>query len=137
MPIVTGYIGPINYRDLRWGALVRAADGPCDWRVQRMTPLELIGFATAVADGRIFLAEHVDPPDDLYCVFPATTFLLEITGDARREIGTFFELRERATGHSRNGQPSFQTVQFIHREDWARAKDLIAAEVLRRERLSQ
>lgn len=132
--IVTGYIGPIRYQDLRLGALVRAADGPCDWRVQRLTQLELLGFVAAMVDGRIFCAEYVQPADDLYCVFPASAFLLQISREARAEIGTLYEFRDRANGTARNGQPSFPTVQFIHREDWARAKDMIAAEMLRREK---
>lgn len=134
--IITGHIAPIPFSAVRWGALVRAADGPCDWRPQRMTELELLGFVAGVVDDRIFLREHVEPADDLPYVFPASEFMLQITREARAEIGTLYELRSKSNGTTHNGQPTFPSVQFIHREDWLRAKDLIAAELLRRERHS-
>lgn len=130
--IIQGYIGPICYEDLRL-----SRQDPKDWRVQRMSVLELLGFVSAVADGHIFLAEHVSPFDDMAYVFPAVSFLLEITEQARREIGTFYEFIDQATGRARNGQPSFATVRFIHREDWLHARDLIAAKAIRGESLKQ
>lgn len=129
--IVNGYIGPMKLEDMRW----RRKD-PRDWRVERMSAVELVRFVTAVVDDKIFLAQQVHPFQDVDCVFPAIAFLLEVTPDARREIGTFYEFLELSTGHSRNGQPCFTTVRFLHREDWQRARDMIAAEVLRRERLT-
>lgn len=106
-----------------------------DWRPQRLTDLELVRFVADVVNDRVLLAQQVQPFDDVGCVFPALSFLHEITEDARREIGTCYEHRRLATGKARNGQPSFPTVKFIHREDWLRARDLIAAELLRRERV--
>lgn len=106
-----------------------------DWRVQRMTSAELVRFVADVVDRRILLAQEVVPFDDVGCVFPALGFLHEISADARREIGTVYEYRDRANGTARNGQPSFPTVRFIHNEDWLRARDMIAAEIVRRERL--
>lgn len=99
-----------------------------------MTPLELLGFVAAVLGEKIFLAEQVEPADDIGCVFPAAAFLLQITKAAREEIGTLYEFLDKATGRARNGQPSFTTVQLISREDWSRAKEMIAAELLRKER---
>lgn len=131
--IVTGYIGPMHFRDMR---IFRRLSSPEEWRPQRMTAVELRAFVRDVADGRIFLAQQVQPFDDVSCVFPAISFLCEVSKECRDEVGTFFEYRDRAAGTARNGQPSFQTVQFIHREDWLLARDLIAAEMLRRERLS-
>lgn len=132
--IVQGHIGPMHFRDIRWGALARRVEGPTDWRVQRLTEQELIDFVRDVVDGKVLLAQQVQPFDDVGCVFPTLSFLHEISADARREIGTVYEYRDRACGTARNGQPSFQSVQFIHREDWLQARDMIAAEVLRRER---
>lgn len=134
MPIVTGYIGPIHFADLRLGNRMAVRTDPKTWRVTRMTPEELVCFAFGVVNEAIFLAEFVQPAEYLPFVFPASEFLLAITADARREVGTFYEYRSRATGRARNGQPSFQTAQFIHLEDWNQARDMIAAEFLRRER---
>jgi hypothetical protein len=127
--IATAYIGPS-----RPGELTRRLDNPREWRVQRKTALELVRFVADVVDGRIFLAQQVQPFDDVGCVFPAIGFLHDITADARAEIGTFFEYRLLACGRGRKGQPCFATVQSIHREDWLRARDMIAAEVIRREK---
>jgi hypothetical protein len=129
--IVTGYIGPMRFEDMR---LARRVVGPTDWRVQRLTYEALVRFVVDMVDGKILTAQQVVPFDDVGCVFPTLSFLHEISVDARREIGTFFEYCDRAAGTARNGQPSFQSVQFIHREDWFLARDMIAAEVLRRER---
>lgn len=119
----------MHLRDMRF---VQRTD-PEDWRPQRMPAAELFAFVRDVVDGHVFLAQQVEPFDDVACVFPATAFLCEVSKEARDEVGTFYERRDRATGTARNGQPSFQTVQFIHREDWLLARDLIAAEMLRRE----
>lgn len=127
--IVTGYIGPAHLR-----RVASTTDGT-GWRVQRLTPTELLEFVTAACDGKLLLAQEVRPVGDIACVFPAVSFLADLTADARREIGTFYEYRDRATGTARNGQPSFQSVQFIHQEDWLQARDMIAAEMIRRERL--
>lgn len=102
-----------------------------------MSALELLGFVTAACDGTIFLAEQVQPIEDVGCVFPAAEFLLQVSREARLEIGTIYEFCDLASGKARNGQPMFATCKFIHREDWARAKDMIAAEILRRERGDQ
>lgn len=138
--IITGYIRPIRHRDLRLKSLglspsIVRVDEPGDWRVQRMTERELLRFALDVVDRHIFLAEEVRAFEDRPLVFPAAAFLLDLPRDAVREIGTFYEYRDKAVGtvHS-SGQPTFSTVRFVHREDWSRAKDMIAAEVLRRER---
>lgn len=104
------------------------------WKVQRMTDRQLLRFVTDAVEGKIFLAQQVVPFEDVGCVFPAISFLHEISADARRDIGTFYEYRAKANGRARNGQPSFQSVRFIHTEDWLRARDMIAAEVIRRER---
>lgn len=143
--IITGYIGPIHYQDVRWEALglprpprARRED-PAGWRVRRLTEREMLRFVLDVVDGHIFLAEHVRPardPETMIAVFPAADFVRDISRDAGREIGTFYEYIDRAIGKTRNGQPSFSSIQFLHREDWARALDMIAAEALRRERTS-
>lgn len=126
--IVTGHIGP----RLQPGA--QRVQGRTDWRVQRLTSEQLLRFVADVVAGKILLAQHVVPFDDVGCVFPALGFLHDISADARREIGTFYEYRSKATGTARNGQPSFQSVQFIHVGDWLVARDMIAVEMLRRER---
>lgn len=138
--IITGYIKPIRYEDLRWKALglpapVTRVDGRSDWRVQRLTPRELLRFVADVVDRLIFLAEEVEVFEERALVFPAAAFMFSLPADAVREIGTFYEYRDKSVGSvHRSGQPTFSTVSFVHREDWARAKDLIAAEVIRRER---
>ncbi|HSR79112.1 MAG TPA: hypothetical protein VLN57_21240 [Xanthobacteraceae bacterium] len=133
MPIVTGYIGPIHCKDLRLGPPAVRID-PRDWRVQRLAPEALVRFVLDVVERRIFLGQEIAPAGDLYCVFPGLAMLTEITADARREIGTFYEYRDRAIGQTLHGNPSLPSVQFLHYEDWEQARDMIAAEVLRRER---
>lgn len=138
--IITGYIKPIRYEDLRWRALGLPApavrtDDPRDWRVQRLTERELLRLVADVVDRLVFLAEEVALFEERPIVFPAAAFLLELPREAVREIGTYYEYRDKAVGTvQRSGQPTFSTVQFVHVDDWARAKDLIAAEMLRRER---
>lgn len=132
VPVVTGYIGPIHLRDLRLGALV--APGRNDWRPRRMSELELLWFVEEAVSGELLFAQQVEPFEELGTVFPAVGFLTDVEKEARDEVGTFYERRDRAIGTSRSGLPTFHTVQFIHREDWLRARDLIAAETLRRER---
>lgn len=127
---VTGHIGPPPIVSRHVTALTDGAG----WRVQRLTPAELLEFVAAACDGKLLLAQEVQPIDDVGCVFPAVSFLAQLALDARREIGTFYEYRDRATGTARNGQPSFQSVQFVHVEDWLQARDMIAAEMIRRER---
>lgn len=144
--IITGYIQPIRPQDLRGrfrllrgelaAELARRVDDPRDWRVQRLTERELLRFVLDVVDGHIYLADHVTPqrdPDAMVAVFPAAEFVRDISPDARREIGTFYEYRDKATGKTSNGQPSFSSVRFVHAEDWKRALDMIAAECIRRE----
>lgn len=131
--IVTGYIGPMRFKDMRIFKRVATVK---DWRPQRMPAFELLAFARDVADGKVLTAQQVVPFDDVACVFPAVSFLCEVSKEARDEVGTFFERMELRAGTARNGQPMFQTVQFIHREDWLLARDLIAAELFRRERQS-
>lgn len=144
MPIVKGYIQPIRPENLRGrfrllsaelGKVARQVPDPSDWRVQRFTERELLRFVLDVCDELIFLADHVVPqrdPDAMVAVFPAAEFVRDISHDARREIGTFYEYRDKATGTTRTGQPSFSSVRFVHAEDWKRALDLIAAECIRR-----
>lgn len=143
--IITGYIQPIRPQDLRGrfrllrdelGELARTVNDPRSWRVPRFTERELLRFVLDVVDGHIFLADHVTPqrdPDAMVAVFPAAEFVREVSPDARRELGTFYEYRDKATGTTRTGQPSFSSVRFIHAEDWKRALDMIAAECIRRE----
>lgn len=124
--IVTGQIGPPHP-----GKLVHE---PRDWRVGRMTHPELLRFVADVVAGKILLAQHVENFDEnIGCVFPKLEFLHWLTPEARREIGTVYEYLDQATGTARNGQPSFNTVRFIHVEDWLLARDLIAAEMIRKE----
>lgn len=139
MPIVTGYIGPMHARHLRWGGGPRVrVQGPSDWRVQRLSAADLIAFVDAAVAGELFFVQEIVPFDDLNiaAVFPAAAFLREVTEEARREIGCVYERREMAAGTARNGQPSFQSVRFIHREDWKIASELIAARLLAKERVS-
>ena len=104
-----------------------------NWYPQRMTELELLRFVVAAANGEIYLAQHVQPPEEINLVFPALGFLYEVSNDARKQIGTCYERLDRSNGKTRSGQPTFSTVSFIHKEDWSRARNMIAAEIVRRE----
>lgn len=132
--IVTGYIGPIRYEDLRFNGR-RPTKNVREWTPQRMTLAELLVFVKSAANDEFFFAEFVLPVNgewDVACSFPALSFLLEVPNDARRKIGTCYERRDRQAGTTRGGYPMFTTVQFIHVDDWHPARDLIAAEVVRR-----
>ncbi len=130
--IVKAHIGPIYAADIRWGSVTRDVR---DWRPQRMTLAELLVFARAAADREIYLAQEVHPFDEITLVFPAQSFLHEVSKQARREVGTCYEYLSLAVGKTRAGQPVFGSIRFVHIEDWLIARDMIAAEILRRERM--
>jgi len=133
--IIKGQIGPMHAKDIRWGAFVRAGE-PCDWYPQRMTWGELVAFVMAAANGELYLAQQVQPVEEIGLVWPAQSFLIDVSEDARKQIGTCYERLDLSVGRTRGGQPTFPSVQFVHVEDWKIARDMIAAEIVRRERLA-
>lgn len=104
-----------------------------DWRPQRMTERQLLAFVADVIEQRVLIDRHVIPFEDIGCVFPALGFLQDVSLDARKEIGACYEYRDLAVGKTRHGNPTFEGVKFVHAEDWLRARDIIAAEVVRRQ----
>lgn len=130
--IVKAKIGPIHAADIRLGSVTRDAR---DWRPARMTVAELLAFVRAAADRDVYLAQEVQPFEEIVDVFPAQDFLRQVTEQARREVGTCYEYRRLAVGKTRSGQPVFPSVRFVHVEDWLVARDMIAAEMIRRERM--
>lgn len=131
MGIVVGYISPIKAADIRWGAPQRI--DPATWRPPRMDAQAFLEFVTATLADELFFAEQIKPFSEFGFVFPAAVaFVREVPAQARREIGTCYERRDRAVGRTKAGQPHFTTVQFVHIEDWSRARDCVAAELVRR-----
>lgn len=134
--IVRAHIGPIPFADIRWNG-VAASRNVRDWKPERMTLEQFLAFVKAGAADELFFAQYVEPVAgewDVACVFPALSFLLEVSIDARRQIGTCYERHDRAAGTTRTGLPMFNTVQFIHIEDWLPARDMIAAQIVARSR---
>lgn len=128
--IVQARIAPIPFSGLRLGPRnVR------DWMPQRMSGAELVAFVRDLASGKLFVAELIEPVNgDWHLVksFPAVSFLCDVTEEARRRIGTCYERVENAIGKTPQGYPIFQTVKFIEKEDWHIARDMVAAEMVRR-----
>jgi hypothetical protein len=138
--IVSVAIAPIRVEDIRWDRLAQVDRSSLhitgqrsEWRCRRMTDLELARFVADVVERKILVAQHVLPFEDVGCVFSGLGFLHDVSIEARREIGTCYEYLEQACGETRFGNPHFESVQFIHVEDWLLARDLIAAEVVRRQ----
>lgn len=96
------------------------------WLPQRMTKRELLRFARGLASDELLVDRLVVPFEDVAKVFPLGC-VHDMSQEARNLIGACYEWRRRAVGHLRDGKPVFQSVKFIHREDWLHARDLVAA----------
>lgn len=130
--IVTAWISPIKAGDLR----IKIATPEPNmrlWYPTRMTEKELLDFVIAVVERRVLIGHHVQPFADLSNVFPALASLADMSIDARKQIGCCYEYLDRANGQTLHKNPHFETVRYVHAEDWRRARELIAAEVVRRQ----
>lgn len=139
--IITGYIGPMHEHEMHHHRRARDAHAKHvhdlkSWRVKRLTPSEMVRLALAIVNREILTSHEVVPFDEFPAVFPAAIEALgQMSVDAVKEIGVVFEYVANAAGKARNGQPTFLTAHYLHREDWEHVRGLAAAEVLRQERV--
>lgn len=114
--------------------IYRAGKIDRDWRPQRMSEAELVAFVDDVLEARVYLSCYVKPETDIGAVFPAMGCVYDMAPEAVRLVGMWYEHTRLRTGTTMLGNPNFQTVKILHREDWLRAQDLIAAAVVQRGR---
>jgi hypothetical protein len=99
----------------------------------RMEDKDLLSFVMGFCDGQIFTNQSVSSAKEVPLSFLPIYFSKDKV--EWENVGLLWEWRRKSRRGSINGNPIFDSVQVMHKEDWRRAQLAIKRELARREKV--